>query len=163
MARRVPVESKRCSEDELTEEDQRIVSLASLMGYLLRRPFENSLSSPPEEMLLSLYPDSPSHRSPLAQQLSLFASLRSGLQRHLRQTSVGTHDLKEIRSRSRMAIRSTSRILRGGQRRNFCISVSRETLPFHHSKLPTPAKEQVSCAFARTFKARTPRMLNRIR
>ena len=59
MARRVPAESKRCSEDELTEGDQRIVSLASPMGYLLRRPFENSLSSHPEEMLLSLYPDSP--------------------------------------------------------------------------------------------------------
>src|SRR6516164_3648684 len=58
MARRVPDESKRCSEDELTEEDQRIVSLASPMGYLLRRPFENSLSSPPGEMLLNLYPDS---------------------------------------------------------------------------------------------------------
>src|SRR6516225_1208039 len=78
MARRVPDESKRCSEDELTEEDQRIVSLASPMGYLLRRPFENSLSSPPEEMLLSLYPDSPARRSPLGQQLSLFASLRRG-------------------------------------------------------------------------------------
>ena len=25
-------------------------------------------------------------------------------------------------------------------------------MPFHHSKLPIPAKEQVSCAFARAFK-----------
>src|SRR6516164_10977061 len=51
MALQAPAESKRYFEDELIEGDQRIVSLASPTEYLLRRPFENSLPLPPEEIV----------------------------------------------------------------------------------------------------------------